>query len=98
MLTESLSKYRIILASRSLRRQQLLRELGVDFEIVLMDFDESFPEGLDGVEIAKHVAYKKAEAFRKLIKNNEIVITADTIVWCRGKVLGKPADAAEASA
>jgi septum formation protein len=97
MLTESLSKYRIILASRSLRRQQLLRELGVAFEIVMMDFDESFPDGLDGEEIARHVAGKKAEAFSGQIKKNEIVITADTIVWCRGKVLGKPADAGEAS-
>jgi len=97
MLINSLSKYRIILASRSLRRQQLLRELGIDFEIVLMDFDESFPDGLEGAEIARYVAGNKAGAFKELIKENEIVITADTIVWCRGKVLGKPADATEAA-
>jgi septum formation protein len=97
MLIDSLRKYRVILASRSLRRQQLLRELGIDFEIVLMNYDESFPEGLDGIDIASHVAGKKADAFRGLIKKNEIVITADTIVWCRGKVLGKPASAAEAA-
>lgn len=97
MLTDSLRKYRVILASRSLRRQQLLRELGIDFEIVLMDFDESFPEGLDGIGIARHVAGKKADAFRNVIKENEIVITADTIVWCRGKVLGKPTSAGEAA-
>lgn len=97
MLIDSLRKYRIILASRSLRRQQLLRELGIEFDIVLMDFDESFPEGLDGTDIARHVAGKKSDAFRDVIKKNEIVITADTIVWCRGKVLGKPASAAEAA-
>jgi septum formation protein len=97
MLIDSLLKYRVILASRSLRRQQLLRELGIDFEIVLMDFDESFPEGFDGNEIARHVAGKKADAFRDVIKENEIVITADTIVWCRGKVLGKPVCAEEAA-
>jgi septum formation protein len=97
MLITSLSKYRVILASRSLRRQQLLRDLGIDFEIILMDFDESFPDFLEGEEIARHVAAKKAEAFKELIKKNEIVITADTIVWCRGKVLGKPADASEAA-
>jgi septum formation protein len=97
MLIDSLGKYRVILASRSLRRQQLLRELGIDFEIVLMDFDESFPEGIDGSEIARHVAGKKADAFRDVIKQNEIVITADTIVWCRGKVLGKPEGADEAA-
>lgn len=91
MFISNLPKYRVILASRSLRRQQLLKELGIDFEIVLKDFDESFPEGLDGVEIARFVAEKKCGAFKGLIKKNEIVITADTIVWCRGKVLGKPA-------
>jgi septum formation protein len=62
-----------------------------------MNYDESFPEGLDGIDIASHVAGKKADAFRDVIKKNEIVITADTIVWCRGKVLGKPASAAEAA-
>ncbi|MBK9390906.1 MAG: septum formation protein Maf [Bacteroidetes bacterium] len=97
MLNTPLSKYKVILASRSLRRQQLLRELGIDFEIVLMDFDESFPDGLEGENIARYVAGKKAAAFKELIKKNEIVITADTIVWCRGKVLGKPADASEAA-
>ena len=97
MLIDSLRKYNVILASRSLRRQQLLRELGIDFDIVLMDFDESFPEGLDGNEIARHVAGKKADAFVDVIKKNEIVITADTIVWCRGKVLGKPVNADEAA-
>ena len=97
MLIDSLRKYNVILASRSLRRQQLLRELGIDFDIVLMDFDESFPEGLDGNAIARHVAGKKADAFVDVIKRNEIVITADTIVWCRGKVLGKPVNADEAA-
>jgi len=97
MLIDSLRKYNVILASRSLRRQQLLRELGIDFDIVLMDFDESFPEGLDGNEIARHVAGKKADAFVDVIKRNEIVITADTIGWCRGKVLGKPVNADEAA-
>jgi septum formation protein len=62
-----------------------------------MDFDESFPEGLDGNEIARHVAGKKADAFVDVIKRNEIVITADTIVWCKGKVLGKPVNADEAA-
>jgi septum formation protein len=96
MLIDNLRKYKIILASRSLRRQQLLRELGIDFEIVLRDFDETFPEGLKGEEIARYVAGKKAKAFKSEIKVNEIVITADTIVWCRGKVLGKPVDASDA--
>lgn len=96
MLIENLRNYRILLASRSLRRQQLMRELGIDFEIVLKDFDESYPEGLNGEEIARYVAGNKAKAFYKEIRDNEIIITADTIVWCSGKVLGKPVDAHDA--
>ena len=96
MLIENLRSYRLLLASRSLRRQQLMRELGVEFEIVLRDFDESYPEGLNGEEIARYVAGKKALAFKGEVTDNEIVITADTIVWCRGKVLGKPVDTQDA--
>jgi septum formation protein len=92
MIDKSLSRYRIILASRSPRRQQLLRELGIDFDIVIKEFDESFPEGISGEEIAKYIAAAKAEVFKSDIKRNEIVITADTIVWCNGNVLGKPVD------
>jgi septum formation protein len=73
-----------------------MRELGVEFEIVLRDFDESYPEGLNGEEIARYVAGKKALAFKGEVSANEIVITADTIVWCRGKVLGKPVDTHDA--
>lgn len=96
MLIENLRSYRLLLASRSLRRQQLMRELGVEFDIVLRDFDESYPEGLNGEEIARYVAEKKALAFKGEVSDNEIVITADTIVWCRGKVLGKPVDTHDA--
>ena len=96
MLIEILRNYRILLASKSLRRQQLLRDMGIDFEIVFKDFDESYPEGLTGVEIAGYVAEKKAMAFAGKLSDNEIVITADTIVWCGGRVLGNPVDANDA--
>jgi len=96
MVLENLRNYRLILASRSLRRQQLMRELGLDFEIVLRDFDESYPEGINGEEIARYLAGKKAKEFAGEVMENEIVITADTIVWCNGKVLGKPFDAHDA--
>jgi septum formation protein len=96
MAIENPNSYRLILASASLRRQQLMRELGLEFEIVLKDFDESYPEGLSGAEIAGHVAGKKALSFTGELAENEIVITADTIVWCDGKVLGKPVDAGDA--
>ncbi|OFY12770.1 MAG: septum formation protein Maf [Bacteroidetes bacterium GWE2_41_25] len=95
-MIEILRNYRILLASKSLRRQQLLRDMGIDFEIVFKDFDESYPEGLTGVEIAGYVAEKKAMVFAGKLSDNEIVITADTIVWCGGRVLGKPVDANDA--
>lgn len=92
MISSTVNNYRIILASQSPRRQQLLSELGIKFDIVVMDYDESFPEGLGGTEIAHYVSEQKAGMFKKIIKENEIVIAADTIVWCNGQVLGKPAD------
>ena len=90
MIVDGLNKYKIILASRSPRRQQLLRELGLKFDIVLKEYEENYPDGLNGEEIARYVAYGKAVTFREDISENEIVITADTIVWCNNKVLGKP--------
>jgi septum formation protein len=96
MFTDNLDKYRIILASRSPRRQQLLSELGVVFDVVIKDYTESYPEGLIGNDIAKFVAHEKAISFKNEISDNEIVITADTIVWCNDKVLEKPRDSDEA--
>jgi len=88
--------YKIILASRSPRRRELLKELGIEFEVALMNYDESYPEGLNGEEIALHIAIAKARSFRNNIAGDEIVITADTIVWCNGEVLGKPVDEEDA--
>jgi len=96
MITDDLNKYRIILASRSPRREQLLRETGLKFEVIVKEFNEKYPEHLRGKEIALYVAYEKAKLFAHDISENEIVITADTIVWCNNRLLGKPADADEA--
>lgn len=96
MFADLLNSYRVILASRSPRRQQLLKELGVKFDTVIRDFEETFPEGLTGEEIARFVAHSKAVSFRDEIADNEIVITADTIVWCNNQVLGKPVDKQDA--
>ncbi|MGD0341718.1 MAG: Maf family nucleotide pyrophosphatase [Bacteroidales bacterium] len=86
-----LDKYRIILASRSPRRQQLLKDLGIKFEVVEMDYDETFPEDLQGEEAAIYLAKGKSSLFRNTLSDNDIVITADTIVWCNNTALGKPA-------
>ena len=96
MLNDTLKQYRIILASRSLRRQTLLTELGLKFEIIEKDYTESFPDNLTGEEIARYVAYSKAITFKNVLSDNDIVITADTIVWCNNKVLGKPVDKEDA--
>jgi septum formation protein len=96
MKIDNLNNYKIILASSSPRRQELIKELGLKFEIVTRDYDESFPDGLSGREIAFYVAKAKASSFKNEISEKEIVIAADTIVWCNNKVLGKPADKADA--
>ena len=96
-MLENLNKYKIILASNSPRRKELLSGLGVDYEVkTLPDVDESYPDGLSGEEIAKHIARGKSEAYRSLIQADELVITADTIVWLDGTVMGKPKDEEEA--
>jgi len=96
MIVDNLNKYRIILASRSPRRKELLSQLGIKFEIVIRDYNETYPPDLSRQEIAIFLAREKASSFRDTLSNNEIVITADTIVLCNGRLLGKPSDAREA--
>ena len=79
----------IILASKSPRRQELLKLMGFDFQVVLREVDESYPNELSPSEIAVFISEKKARAFDLMIEN-EVVITADTIVSLDGKILGKP--------
>ncbi len=90
MSFEKLKKYQLLLASKSPRRQYLLKELGLDFEVRTKEVDESFPEQLKEQEIPLYLCEKKAEAFDEELKDNTIVITADTIVWINGQVLNKP--------
>ena len=96
MVIEELNKYRIILASRSPRRQQLLSELGLKFKVIVNDWEEGFPGNLKAEKIALYVARKKASNFKAGLKEDEIVITADTIVWCNNMVLDKPVDTSDA--
>lgn len=96
MLCDNIAKYHIILASRSPRRQQLLKEMGLNFDIDTPEYDETYPPGLTGEEIALFLSRHKAGNFKDKIAGNDIIITADTIVWCNDEVLGKPADATDA--
>lgn len=89
--------YRIILASNSPRRKELLAGLDVDFEVrVIQGIDESYPETLPTADIAEYISQKKAAAYRQTMAADELVITADTIVVSGHDVLGKPRDDDEA--
>ena len=93
----SMMKYKIILASNSPRRKELLAGLDVQFEVrIIPGIDESYPEILPTMEIAEYIAQKKAKAYRETMADDELIITADTIVVLDDKVLGKPKDAEEA--
>lgn len=96
-MLDNLKKYRIILASNSPRRKDLLSGLGVDYEVrTLPDVDESYPDTLQGGDIPLYIAREKAAAYCNLLRPDELMITADTIVWLDGRVLGKPRDREDA--
>lgn len=96
-MLDNLKKYKIVLASASPRRRELLAGLDVDFEVrTLPDVDESFPAELQGGDIPLYISRKKADAYRAFMADDELVITADTIVWLDGAALGKPVDEEDA--
>lgn len=91
--------YHIILASQSPRRQMLLAEAGIRFEVRVIPTAETYPGTLEQDEIAMHIALKKAEAFDfDTLPEKSMIIAADTMVWLNGESIGKPDDAAEAMA
>ena len=67
MIIDNLENYRIILASRSPRRQQMLQELGLKFDVVIKEYPETYPEGLDGKSIAEYISHQKAVSFMETI-------------------------------
>lgn len=94
-----MTRYDIVLASQSPRRQELLAGLDLTYRtLVIPGIDESFPAGLQGEAIPIFIAEKKAEAYRPIMQADTLVITADTIVLLDGKVFGKPTDENEATA
>lgn len=89
--------YKVILASNSPRRKELLAGLGIDFSVrIIKDIDESYPASLRGEDIPVFISGKKAEAYRRTMAEDELIITADTIVYDNDKVLGKPSSREEA--
>lgn len=89
-------KYNYILASKSPRRQQLLRSLGIEFQIKVNDVDEIFPEDLQPIEIPVYLAELKARFFLQELKEGDLLITADTMVFLGNREIGKPRDMKEA--
>ena len=96
-MLDNLEKYKVILASGSPRRRELMAGLGVNYEArILPDVDESYPDTLQGEEIPLYIAKEKADAYIPMMQPDELIITADTIVWLDGEVLGKPRDREDA--
>ena len=92
----NLKKNQIILASGSPRRKFFFEKMQLNFIVKVIPVKEKYPPGLNGIETARHIAHKKSEAFFEKIKKNQLVITADTIVWHKNKSLGKPSNSKEA--
>ena len=92
-----ITNYKVLLASNSPRREELLRGIDIDFEVKVLPYiDESYPDNIPSKEIAEFVAIKKAKPYAASLHEDELLLTADTIVLLEDKVLGKPADKEEA--
>lgn len=93
---------KIILASGSPRRREILSTLGLEFEIIVPDVDES-SDMTDPAELVKQLSLRKAQAVRDMLTergvdvSDTLIIASDTVVWCGGEVLGKPCDRADAA-
>jgi septum formation protein len=98
LLAEKYKNHKIVLASKSPRRQELMKGLDISFEVRTMEVDENFPPALQREEIPLFLSKLKAQAFLPEMKENEVVITADTVVWVNDHVLNKPEDRNEAIA
>ena len=95
-LLDKLSHYKIILASKSPRRSELMQQMGLRYEQAQIEVEENFPGHLKGPDITDFLARLKADAYPHTLKEHEILITADTIVWYEGRLLGKPKDLTDA--
>ena len=97
MMLDNLKKYKVILASNSPRRKELLAGLGVEYEVrTLPDVDESFAEDIAVDAVPLMLANKKMEKAKTLCQPNDIIITADTVVILDNKIIGKPNDRSDA--
>ena len=97
MMLENLKKYNIVLASKSPRRQELMKGIGLEFSVITKDVDESYPSNMSVYDVAPFLSLKKAKAFNDdELPENYMVITADTVVIVDDMILGKPKDETDA--
>lgn len=89
-------KHKLVLASNSPRRQQIMREAGLDFTTRIIPLEEDFPDDLPASEVAEYLALKKGKAYQQQMHPEELIVTADTTVVVGDKVLNKPVDKEEA--
>ena len=92
----SIKNYKLILASASPRRQQLMKDAGFTFEVRLKNVEEKYPQELHLENVPEYLSKVNASAFREELKADEVLITADTVVCIHDRILGKPADRKEA--
>lgn len=98
MLT-NLKDYKVFLASKSPRRRELLQMLRIPFNVISIGgIDESFPDTVPLLEVPQYISSKKADAYQDRLLENEMIITADTMVICENEIMGKPKDGKEAIA
>lgn len=96
-MLSNLNKYKILLASKSPRRRELLQQLRIPFSVVTIGgLDESYPDDIPAVDVPQYISEKKGNAYSSAIHDNELIITADTMVICGDRILGKPKDTDEA--
>lgn len=99
LLHDKLKEFRVILASASPRRRELLKATGIEYQMAQkFECEENYPKSIPAEEVASYLSALKSHAYPNALAYNDILITADTVVVLNGKVLGKPADEAEAHA
>lgn len=96
-MLNNLHKYKILLASKSPRRRELLQQLRIPFNVITIGgIDESFPPETPPIQVPQYISEIKADAYQNKIGDEELIITADTMVICGDEILGKPKDTEDA--
>ncbi|MDG2139464.1 MAG: Maf family nucleotide pyrophosphatase [Flavobacteriales bacterium] len=91
-MLKKIKQYNFILGSESPRRKDILKEMGIDFDIRVSNIDETIPKGIKNHDAPVFLAIKKAHSLKEKLKANEILITADTLVFLKNKLISKPSN------